>query len=54
MEELCDSIFPDVESLAATPSALASRVILAPTNAVVDTINEKMMSRLPGEGTRYR
>ena len=48
MKEFCDTIFPSSSTNVSTPGWLDGRCILAPTNKEVDTINDLLETRVPG------
>ena len=48
MKEFCDTVFPSLPTNMSTPGWLAGKCILAPTNKEVDTINDLMETRVPG------
>lgn len=51
MSGFCDLIFPDISSNISNSQWLEGRAILAPTNKMVDKINDLMTTKLPGEAT---
>ena len=48
MKEFCNLIFPSLSTNVFNPGWLKGRCILAPTNKEVDTINDLLESRVPG------
>ena len=48
MKEFCNLIFPSLSTNVHTPGWLEGRCILAPTNEEVDTINDLLETRVPG------
>ena len=48
MKEFCNVIFPSLSTNVHTPCWLEGRCILAPTNKEVDTINDILQRRVPG------
>lgn len=51
MSGFCDLIYPDIETNTGDSNWLEGRAILAPTNRMVDKINEEITTKLPGEAT---
>ena len=48
MKEFCDTVFPSLPTNLSTPGYLDGKCILAPTNKEVDTINDLLETRVPG------
>ena len=49
MRSFCETIFPNIEVNIENPEWLEGRAILASTNKEVDTINETLQEKIPGE-----
>ena len=54
VQNLCDFVFPDLKKNHRKGTWLASRAIICPTNAEVDSINEVILKNFPGEERVYR
>ena len=53
-QDLIDFVFGDIENNYNNSYWMASRSIICPTNNNVDTINNKILDKIPGEQTCYR
>nr|GEZ70415.1 hypothetical protein [Tanacetum cinerariifolium] len=53
IDAIINAIYPDVVANLTTPSYFEDRAILAPTNDVVNKINERMMKLIPIEERVY-
>ena len=51
--ELIDAIFEDLAVNYNTPGWLSKRAILAPKNLTVDTLNEDLLNKIPGDKKTY-
>ena len=49
MSGFCDLIYPNIELNSGNSNWLEGRAILAPTNRMVDKINQEITNKLPGE-----
>ena len=49
MSGFCDLIYPNIELNSGNTNWLEGRAILAPTNRMVDKINQEIINKLPGE-----
>ena len=54
LQSLIESIYPDFNTNCESDGWLGDRVILAPTNKEVNSINDVMSYKLPGQFTSYR
>ena len=52
-DELIDKVFPQLENGYMDKYLISHRAILTPLNDNVDTINEVIMVKFPGEGKTY-
>ena len=53
LDALIDWTFPELEQRCSDPKYIAERAILAPLNASVDEVNERILRRFPGESTLF-
>ena len=53
MQDIIDNTYPDLENKYTDPSYLQDRAILAPTNEVVEELNDYIVSSLNGEVHEY-
>ena len=54
VDELIDMVFPNVETQYKDTEWLSQRAILAPKNVMADSINEKLLNKIPGQATSYK
>ena len=54
VDELIEKVFPNVETQYKDTEWLSQRAILAPKNVMADSINQKLLAKLPGSATTYK
>ena len=54
LDELIDHVFPNFEERHKSRKWLSNRAILAPRNAMVNKINEKLLRKMPGDEMVYK
>lgn len=54
LEELMNSIYPNIEENHKDPTWLSQRALLAPRSVEVDGLNQTLLSKLPGEKKTYK
>ncbi|GKC56059.1 ATP-dependent DNA helicase PIF1-like protein, partial [Tanacetum coccineum] len=53
IQAIVDFTFPDLMNNLDTPGYFQGKAVLAPTNEVVDTINDKLLENMPGDTVEY-